>query len=160
MAAADAVHRVEVQTFRPELAPAFSALNLDWIRRMFEVEAHDLEQLADPAASVIAPGGEVFFVLEDGHAVGCVAMIPVRAGVYELAKMAVDPACQGRGYANLLMEAAIAFARGRGAREVMLLSNTKLTPAIRLYEKYGFRTVKLGPHPDYKRTDIEMVLVL
>jgi ribosomal protein S18 acetylase RimI-like enzyme len=79
---------------------------------------------------------------------------------YELAKMAVDPSCQGRGYANLLMESAIAWARAQGAHAITLLSNTKLVPAIKLYEKYGFVTVHLGPHAHYKRTDIEMRLPL
>lgn len=160
MVAASVKFSVETSTFRPELAGAFRELNLAWIRKFFQVEHMDLVQLEDPVRTIVEPGGEVFFVLENGHAVGCCALVAEGPGRYELAKMAVDPACQGRGYANLLMEAAIAWARGRGAHEITLLSNTRLEAAIALYKKYGFRTVRLGPHPHYQRTDIEMSLAL
>ena len=160
MSAAQKQETVEVARFEPRLAEAFRALNLAWIERYFVVEEMDHHQLDDPQSTVIAPGGEVFFVLESGRPVGCVAMVPEGDGVYELAKMAVDPACQGRGYSNLLMQAALDWAREKNARKVLLLSNTKLAPAIALYRKWGFTTTRLGPHPHYKRTDIEMEIDL
>lgn len=61
--------------------------------------------------------------------------------------------------ANLLMDAVIDFARQRKAERIFLLSNTKLEPALRLYEKYGFRTTG-GPSPDYEWADIELELEL
>lgn len=160
MSAAQKAIRVEVATFRPELARAFRELNLAWIERHFAVEPMDLHQLDDPATSIVAPGGEIFFVLEDGRPVGCAALVAAEHGTFELAKMAVDAACQGRGYSNLLMEAAIAWARARRAPAITLLSNTKLVPAISLYRKFGFVATHLGPHPHYARTDIEMKLEL
>jgi ribosomal protein S18 acetylase RimI-like enzyme len=42
----------------------------------------------------------------------------------------------------------------------MLLSNTILNPAISLYQKHGFKTLRQGEHPDYKRCNIEMELQL
>jgi ribosomal protein S18 acetylase RimI-like enzyme len=81
-------------------------------------------------------------------------------GVLELAKMAVSPAAQGRGYGELLMRAAIAHARRAGARKLMLVSNTRLAPAIRLYRKCGFREVAMEPGIEYARADIQMELDL
>lgn len=56
------------------------------------------------------------------------------------------------------------FARDRGARQVYLVSNTKLGPALGLYRKHGFETTRLGPEvgqaAGYERADIEMVLTL
>jgi putative acetyltransferase len=74
--------------------------------------------------------------------------------------MAVDPAARGRGYGDRLMEAAIAFARDAGARRLMLLSNTRLAPALTLYRKHGFRDVPLDPANGYSRADIQLELPL
>jgi len=38
----------------------------------------------------------------------------------------------------------------------VLVSNTRLTPAIRLYEKHGFQSVPLAPDEPYSRADIRM----
>jgi GNAT superfamily N-acetyltransferase len=58
------------------------------------------------------------------------------------------------------MKAAIDWAHSKNADHIMLLSNTILTPAIELYKKHGFIIKNLGPHPDYERSNIEMVLKL
>jgi 8-oxo-dGTP diphosphatase len=74
--------------------------------------------------------------------------------------MAVSPEAQGRGYGNLLIEVAIEFARSAGAETLMLLSNSRLGPALRLYEKYGFRHVPVSPDHEYSRVDVQMELCL
>ena len=74
--------------------------------------------------------------------------------------MAVDAAARGHGIGDALMRAAIAWARERDAREVYLESNTVLAPAIRLYEKHGFVTVRLGQGEEYERSNIRMTLDL
>jgi GNAT superfamily N-acetyltransferase len=70
--------------------------------------------------------------------------------------MAVNPNCRGLGYGDLLMEKSEAWAREQGANEILILSNTVLTPSIELYKKHGYQTTHLGPHPDYERCNIEM----
>ena len=42
-----------------------------------------------------------------------------------------------------------------GATKVILYSNTKLGPAIHLYQKYGFVEVPMGTS-EYKRSNIKM----
>lgn len=150
---------MKVTTFDPLYKSAFVDLNREWIERYFRIEPMDLAQLEDPGA-ILRAGGEIFFVVEDGSAVGTCAMIPHGPGEFELAKMAVDTSARGRGYGDVLMKEALAWARGRGAARVVLLSNTILEPAIALYNKHGFRTSRLGPHPDYERCNIEMRLEL
>ena len=80
--------------------------------------------------------------------------------MHEIAKMAVAPGARGRGYGDLLMEAAVAFSRRTGARRVVIVSNTRLGPAIRLYEKHGFVRVPLEADQRYARADIQLELVL
>jgi GNAT superfamily N-acetyltransferase len=151
---------IAVVPFRRELAPAFRQLNLDWIERLFRVEAADLKVLDDPEAAIIATGGMIFFALEGETAVGTVAMIRTAGDRYELAKMGVAGAHQGRGIGERLGQAGIAWARGAGARLIFLETNSRLGNAIRLYQRLGFRH---APHPrpsDYARSDVYMELRL
>lgn len=146
---------MEIIPFHPEYREAFKNLNLAWIHQYFKVEKKDLEQVENPEACITA-GGEIFFVIENGVAVGTCALFKISSGVYELAKMAVDPFAQGKGYGDILMKAAEDWARSAGANEIIILSNTVLAPAISLYKKHGYETMRLGPHPDYERCNIEM----
>jgi GNAT superfamily N-acetyltransferase len=51
----------------------------------------------------------------------------------------IDPAYQGRGLGNRLMEAAVAFCKERGFRRVYLTTFAGLDTARHLYEKFDFR---------------------
>ena len=132
----------------------------EWIETYFAVEASDLAVFRDPEVAIVRPGGEIFFVLDEEGVRGTCALLPHEPGVLELAKMAVSPAAQGKGYGKLLMRAAIAYARKRGVGRLMLVSNTGLGPAIALYQKYGFREVPMEPGIEYARADIQMELDL
>ena len=150
---------VEVVQFRPELAPAFESLNRAWIEQYFIVEEADLEAFRNPDG-IVRNGGAIFFVVEDEVAVGTCAVVRLSAERYELAKMAVRPESQGRGYGSLLISAAVAFARDAGARTMMLESNSRLAPALKLYEKHGFRPVPIEHAHGYARVDVQMELRL
>jgi GNAT superfamily N-acetyltransferase len=148
-----------ILTYDPKYQKAFVELNLEWIKTHFEVEPMDVAQLEDPNGNILNHGGEIFFVVENGVAVGTCALVPHGENSYELAKMAVSPSCRGKGYGDQLMSAAIEWAKKKGAAKLTLLSNTVLTPAITLYKKFGFVEIGQG-HPDYKRCNIEMELDL
>ncbi len=151
---------IEIVEFSGRWASAFAALNYEWIEKYFSVENHDREILDHPQKFVIEPGGQIFMAVGDGQAAGTVAMIPAGSGVFELTKMAVAPAFQGRGIANLLMTSCIAFANSCGATTVFLESHTRLQPALALYRKFGFVEVPTDPNSEYVRADIRMELAL
>ncbi len=151
---------VVIDTYKDEYQPAFAALNYAWIEKYFAVEAPDRTFLDDPRRHIIAPGGEVFVLFEDGAAKGTCAMQRVDAQTFELTKMGVDATAQGRGYGQRLMEAAIDFARRRGAQRIVLRSHTSLRQAIGLYRKFGFVVTRLGRDEEYARCDIHMALDL
>ena len=97
-----------------------------------------------------------------GETVGCVALIPMTDGVYELSKMAVAPRFQGRGIGRALLHHAVAEARAIGASSLFLGSNTILTSALKLYESAGFVHIsseKAPPSP-YARANVFMELQL
>jgi len=149
---------IAVVAFRRELAPAFRQLNLDWIERLFRVEAADRKVLDDPERAIIAPGGQILFAMDGERAVGTVAMIHCGAGRYELAKMAVVPGQQGRGIGERLGAAGVAWARAAGATVVFLETNSSLAGAIRLYERLGFRHAVDPNQGEYARADVYMEL--
>ncbi len=151
---------ITVVPFRPGYAADFRRLNLDWIERLFKVEAPDLKVLDNPERAIIAPGGMIFFALEGDAVVGTVAMIRVAPDRCELAKMGVATTHQRRGIGELLGSAGTAWAREQGFRCAFLETNSKLDNAIRLYERLGFRHAP-WPHPsDYARGDVYMELEL
>jgi ribosomal protein S18 acetylase RimI-like enzyme len=58
--------------------------------------------------------------------------------VLEIKGLAVDPAHQGQGFGRLLLEAAAAEARGRGARRLTLRVLSPNAAARALYDAAGF----------------------
>jgi putative acetyltransferase len=147
--------QLTVVAYREEFRAAFEQLNRDWIESYFVLEPADLDLFGDPAGRILAPGGQIFFVLQGGAVVGTCAVLRHTHEECEIAKMAVAPAERGRGLGDLLMEAAVGFARESGARRIVIVSNTVLEPAIRLYRKHGFVEVPLADDR-YRRANIRM----
>ena len=144
--------------FREEFTSAFAQLNREWIERFFTIEEGDLKMLLDPHASILSGGGQIFFALDGATPVGTVAAVRESESVFELAKMAVRPSHQGQGIGERLGQAAIQYARERGAAMIYLETNSVLKNAIRLYERLGF-THASPPHPSpYARADVYMEL--
>jgi GNAT superfamily N-acetyltransferase len=147
----------------PEDASAFGRLNEEWISSLFALEDKDRETLADPFGHYVEPGGDVLLARDgEGRVIGCVALEPAGEGVFELSKMAVEPAARGRGTGRQLLNAAIDRARALGACSLFLGSNRRLTTAVGLYESAGFHHVpreRVGPLP-YARADVFMELPL
>ena len=141
---------------------AFRTLNEEWISRYFVLEPKDRETLGDPENTILRKGGRIFMVWTGGEAVGCVALIPMGDGVYELSKMAVSPAMRGQGIGRRLLEYAIGQARAMGASSLFLGSNSVLKNAVHLYESVGFSHVPPEKLPEmhYARADVFMEMTL
>jgi ribosomal protein S18 acetylase RimI-like enzyme len=152
----EAVKAVTVVPYRREFKEAFEQLNRAWIEEHFGLEAADLEVFSDPETKVLAPGGQIFFVLDGATVLGTCAVLRHGSDECEIAKMAVAPEARGRGYGDLLMEAAISFAGETGARRIVIVSNTVLQPAIRLYLKHDFVQVPLSSDGRYRRANIRL----
>jgi putative acetyltransferase len=145
-----------IETYRNEYRADFERLNRDWIETFFVLEDADREIFRDPDKAVIQPGGQIFFVVDDDGVQGTCAVVPHQPGVFEIAKMAVAPGARGRGYGDLLMEASVEYARRAAARRVVIVSNTVLASAIRLYQKHGFVQVPLDQHERFARANIRL----
>ncbi len=146
--------------YRPEFAPDFARLNREWLERYFTIEPRDEAFLGDPEGLIVAPGGEVFFALEGATVLGTCAAVPTGDGQFELAKLCVTPAAQGRGIGRALAQTVVEFARGRGATRIVLVSSTQLLPALRLYDALGFEHRPFPGAPPYADADVYMELEL
>ena len=151
---------VSIVGFEDKFADDFGRLNYEWIERSYGVEEHDHEVLDHPRKSVIEPGGQIFFAVNEGVAIGTVAMIPYGDSSFELAKMAVAPEARGQGVGDKLMLACVEFARANGAVSIILESNTKQDAAISLYRKVGFMEIPLDPNSHFVRANIRMALAI
>jgi len=129
---------VEIIDFAPQHAADFHRLNIEWLERFFYVEELDNAVLSDPQTHILAGGGAIFLARLHGEIVGACALIEAGAGRVELSKMAVTPRCQGLGVGRRLIERAIAAFQAGAGTLLYLESNSKLEPAVRLYERSGF----------------------
>jgi ribosomal protein S18 acetylase RimI-like enzyme len=149
---------LEIVSYRPEHQPWFEKLNRGWIEKYFWMEPVDFDVLQHPEEHIIEKGGAILMTVYQKEIAGTVALKYVSPGVFEFTKMAVDEKFQGKKIGETLAHVAIQTARERGARKIILYSNTRLNKAISLYRKLGFVETALdGP---YKRSDIKMELNL
>lgn len=92
----------------------------------------------------------IFVMKEDGRIIGSisidydemVAKLPVwtldlQPGG-EIARVAVEPDCQGQGIAGLLVEHSMEVMKQRGMKSIHLLVNKHNIPALKCYDKFGF----------------------
>ncbi len=154
---------LRIVAFAPALRDHFYRLNEAWLRKYFYVEEIDHRVLSDPETEIIARGGTILFAMLGDEVVGTCALMPESDGAdthgtYELTKMAVDEQRQGLGIGRALMEAAIDEFRRRDGRRLFLETNSKLTPAVRLYESMGFEhQPSIKPDSHYDRANVYMV---
>lgn len=151
---------VRIEPFRREHSAAFDELNRDWLVKHNLLEPPDEEQLADPWTHILNPGGQVFVALEGAEVLGTCAVAPQHNGSWELVKLAVSASARGKGIGRRLVEECLRYARERGVPRVVLLSNSQLHSAVKLYESLGFQHRPVPPDSHYVTADIYMELEL
>ncbi|HRG79125.1 MAG TPA: GNAT family N-acetyltransferase [Cyclobacteriaceae bacterium] len=142
--------------YSPLYQPYFERFNRDWIEKYFWMEPIDFDVLSKPEEHILGKGGYIFMAQYNDEIAGTVALKFVDTGVYELTKMAVDEKFQGLKIGKKLAEVAIEKAKEMKATKIILYSNTKLTSAIALYRKLGFKEIPVDG--TYKRSNIKMEL--
>lgn len=150
--------KVVIVDFELKFASHFKSLNEDWIKTYFEIEEADILPLSKPQEYIIDQGGLIKVALLNNEPVGVCALQKLDNPKYdfELAKMAVSPSAQGNGIGFLLGESIIKDAFSKSSKPIYLVTNSNLIPAIRLYEKLGFKKIE-APYSNYKRGDYPMI---
>lgn len=118
-----------------------------------QAKKSDLEQileierltLSDPwgYSNFQAALGDILLVFEEQGITGFLVAVCCHRDVRgSIVKLAVHPEQRRRGVATRLLEAALKTLRDRGMLEVCLIVEITRTPAIALYEKFGFEITK------------------
>jgi putative acetyltransferase len=152
---------ITIRLFQHGDANSFRDLNEAWISKFFRLEEQDSLQLAQPE-NILRAGGQIIMAVAGEDRIGCCALVFIKPGVFEVAKMAVSESYQGRGVGRKLLEYTIAQAKALGADTLELVTNSKLANAIHLYESFGFRHLppdRVEPSP-YARANVFMELHL
>ena len=150
---------VELILYEDRYDDDFKRLNVEWLDKYDLMEEYDLKVLNDPRGQVLDSGGVIYLAKMGDEIVGSAGLMKEHEGVYELVKMAVTEKWQGKGISKLLLEACLDFAREHRFTLITLYSNSQLQRAIKMYEKYGFRHVKLENSP-LLTADVRMELTL
>ena len=137
--------------------PYFEKFNRDWIEKYFTMEPVDEFVLTNPEEAILKPGGAILMAEYGGEIAGTAALRKIDAYTYEFTKMAVDERFRRRGIAERLCYASFDKAKELVAKTIILYSNTKNVAAILMYEKIGFRHLKVEPGV-YKRANIKMMI--
>ena len=148
--------KIVIVAFNKKYSEQFFLLNKAWIEESWRLEDSDKKDLLNPD-KIVENGGQVFFALDNKSVIGTVAMIKSSFDRFELAKMTVQEDFRGKGIANMLMDECLEFAKQNNANEIFLISNDSLIIARNLYDKYGFKEVKLDSQK-YDRGNVKMIL--
>ena len=152
--------KFKVIEFDPSLASKFKEINVEWITKMFHLEAKDEMVLDNPQSKIIENGGHIVFVsLGEKGIVGTCALLKTGEDEYELTKMGVLESARGSGAGHFLLKETIQKAKSIGAKKLYLLSNSKCEAAIHLYEIHGFKHDKAIMEEfgqQYERCDVAM----
>lgn len=122
-------------------------LLLPWVRGFHEEELREDPARIDEAAlratleDKVARGGR-YLLEEDGVAVSTLAISAEASGMVQVGGVFTPRELRGRGHATRLLACFAHFhLNGLGARRVVLQVGEDNHPALRAYEKVGFRTV-------------------
>ncbi len=116
------------------------------VLRVFRDFGWEMAEDDDYAQDVLHPdvyypakGGAFGVAMQDGRVVGCVGLVELQQGLFELRRLYVDPGVRRGGAGAGLVEWMEQQAKQRGGREAVLYSDTVFQDAHRLYERCGWR---------------------
>jgi N-acetylglutamate synthase-like GNAT family acetyltransferase len=150
---------ISIIDFETKYAADFKRLNLEWLDKYDLTEPADINMLNNYQQEILDTGGVIFLAKAGEEIVGTAALVQESVGEFELAKMAVTVAFQGKGISKLLIEKCLEAARQLNATRFFLLSSTKLATALSLYEKYGFMYVPVT-NSHYATADVMMEKII
>lgn len=144
---------MELIQYDPKYKQNFIALNTAWIKNNFgSLEKEDIKTFQE-IDQEIANGAMIFFAIENNTVLATCMTKPIGDDTWEICKLATDVHYQRNGTGSKIFEKCMKYAIAHNARRLFILSNTTLKPALHIYQKYGFKEIKLDDY-EYIRGDI------
>lgn len=145
---------MKIVPFTEAYRQSFIDFNTDWIIEHFGfLEQEDTDTFAKIDRE-LAAGAMIYFAIDEEAApLACCMTRPLENGRWELCKLASNKHLPHEGAGSAVFEACATYAASQGATELFLLSNSKLKPALHIYEKYEFQEIKLEDY-EYERGNI------
>ena len=146
---------MDIIPYEPCYRDDFVSLNRAWIEGLFVLEGPDLD-LFENVDSRTESGAVILLGLEFGSVIATCMATPLGGDVWELEKLTVAEGHRGRGLGTMMLRATIDAMRDRGCRRVLILTNSKLSDAVHIYMREGFREVPVDPSFGYGRVDLQL----
>ena len=144
---------MKILKYDPKYKNSFIQFNTDWIVDNFGcLEREDIETFYN-IDEELTNGAMIYFAVENDVPLATCMAKPIDAETWEICKLASNKNKEHKGCGSAVFNAAMQWAADHGAKRLFILSNSKLKPAIHIYEKYGFKEIKLDDY-EYARGDI------
>lgn len=145
---------MKIIEYQQQYKDYFIQFNTDWIVDNFgSLEQEDIDTFEHIEES-LENNAMIYFAMERENVLATCMTKPLDDnGTWELCKLGSNKQLPHRGAGSAVFEAAMNWAIHHGAKKLFILSNSKLKPALHIYEKYGFHEVKLTDY-EYVRGDI------
>lgn len=144
---------MKIIPFEERYRKDFIDFNTDWIISNFGfLEEHDKETFENIDEEMDL-GAMIFFAVENHTALATCMSRPMEGTTWEICKLGSNKNVPHKGAGSAVFKKSIEWALDHGAERLFILSNSKLKPALHIYEKYGFKEIKLENY-EYARGDI------
>ncbi|MDO4942972.1 MAG: GNAT family N-acetyltransferase [Lachnospiraceae bacterium] len=144
---------MKIIPFEEEYRKDFIDFNTDWIVSYFGfLEEHDKETFENIDEEMDL-GAMIFFAVENHTALATCMARPMEGTTWEICKLGSNKNIPHKGAGSAVFEKSMEWAFDHGAEKLFILSNSKLKPALHIYEKHGFKEIKLENY-EYIRGDI------
>lgn len=154
------VKTMKVVPYDKKYKADFISMNKHWISQMFQLEAEDIREIED-IEHIIDAGGNIFFALDNNDNPMACCMIGERDdGDWEIMKFAAKGMYTGTGAGNACLRACIDYAKNKGVKRIIIVSNRRCVQALHLYRKNGFVEMPVDKKKfPFERADIAFKLV-
>lgn len=144
---------MELVQYDPKYRQRFIELNTAWIENYFGfLEKEDIKTFQE-IDQEIAKGAMIFVAIENETVLATCMTKPISIDTWEICKLATDEHHQGKGAGSKVFEKCMEYAILNNAKRLFILSSSTLKPALHIYQKYGFKEIKLDDYK-YIRGDI------
>ena len=144
---------MKIITYDAKYKDKFIEYNKDWIIENFECLEKEDEETFENIEKDIENGAMIYFSIEEDEVLATCMSKPMQHDTWEICKLASNKYRSHKGCGSAVFEAAMNWAIDHGGKKILLFTNKKLKPAIHIYEKFGFKEIKLDNY-GYARGNI------